>query len=158
MNMNWYERRWDAKCCSSTVKSNVHSPTITVRPDWCDQHDADYECSDYGLWHYKPHIVNGSASVASPSASNMNTSNLSQLPPLNPSTTHITNILLLNSEQHICSLSPSEIENTKKWMNIDRKYNGRLRAMKGQMSEELRDTFKPALNAQGMPFGQPADK
>jgi len=65
--------------------------------------------------------------------------NLSQLPSLNPSTTHITNVLILNSEQHIRPLSPSEIGNLKKWMDADRRYDARMRNMKGQMNEEFKD-------------------
>jgi hypothetical protein len=43
-------------------------------------------------------------------------------------------------------------------MDVDREYERRLRAMKGQMTEEFRDLFKPALSAQAMPFGQQPDK
>jgi len=113
-----------------------------------------------------PSPASGSGSIVSPSATAsgstsaqpMNMTNLSQLPSLNPSTTHITNIPMLNSEQHIRPLSPSEIENINKWMNVDRKYEARVRDMKGQMNEEFKDIFKPALNVQGMPFGQPQGK
>lgn len=104
--------------------------------------------------------TNSSAPVASPSATvsgpstnqSMSASNHSQFPALNPSTTLITNVPLLNSEQHIRPLSPTEIENIKKWMDVDREYERRMRAMKGQMNEELRDTFKPALSTQGLQF------
>ena len=109
-----------------------------------------------------PSPASGSGVVSPSAAASGSTSaqsmNLPHLPSLNPSTTHITNIPIANSEQDIRSLSPSEIGNIKKWMDVDREYERRMRAMKGQMNEELRDIFKPALNSQGMPFAQPPDK
>ena len=106
-------------------------------------------------------IASASASASSSSVTPAPSSSISNLPhlaALNDSTTHITTVPLLTSERHIRALSPSEIDNIKKWMDVDRDYDRKLRAMRSRMGEEARELFKPALAGHPHPPGQPPEK
>ncbi|KAH8097112.1 hypothetical protein BXZ70DRAFT_895483 [Cristinia sonorae] len=59
---------------------------------------------------------------------------------LNPKTTRITVVPLIDSTKLIPELSSEDIENVKGWMKKDKEYEGVYRKMKERMVEELRDT------------------
>ena len=98
--------------------------------------------------------ASASGSGVTPTSSS-SASNLPHLAGLNPATTHITAVPLLTSKRHIPALAPSEVENVKKWMDVDREYDQQLRAMRNRIGEEVRELFKPALAGQP---GQPSGK
>ena len=60
---------------------------------------------------------------------------------LNPKTSRVTIVPLVDSGTRIPQLSPAEIANVKLWMEIDKEYDGRYKAMKEKMGAELRETI-----------------
>ena len=101
--------------------------------------------------------ASASGSGVTPTSSS-SVSNVPHLAGLNPSTTRVTTVPLLTSKRHIPVLAPPEIENVKKWMDVDREYDQHLRAMRNRMGEEVRELFKPALVGQSQPSSQPSEK
>lgn len=82
--------------------------------------------------------TNGAAVAAPPTI-------IPQLTPLNvqlnPKTSRVTIVPLVGSGTRIPQLSPTEIANVKLWMEIDKEYDGRYKAMKEKMGAELRETI-----------------
>ncbi|TFY56219.1 hypothetical protein EVJ58_g7775 [Rhodofomes roseus] len=67
-----------------------------------------------------------------------------QLPPLNvqlnPKISRVAIVPLVESATKIPPLTPEEIANVKKWMEVDKEYDGRYKAMKEKMTVEMRET------------------
>ncbi|THG99270.1 hypothetical protein EW026_g3053 [Hermanssonia centrifuga] len=84
------------------------------------------------------------ASTAAPSVSSAPTV-IPQLPPLpanvslNPKTTRVSVVPLIDSENLIPQLAPDEIANVQKWMQVDKEYEGMYKKMRDRMTEEVRD-------------------
>lgn len=57
---------------------------------------------------------------------------------LNPKTTRITVVPLIDSTKLISSLSSEEVDRVKEWMKKDKEYEGGYRQMKERMGEEMR--------------------
>ncbi len=93
--------------------------------------------------------TNTTGPPSSSSATNTGSHALPLLPPLNTNTTNITTVPLAASERLIRPLSPSEVEQIRGWMEVDRVYDVRLRSMKGRMAEEAWGAFRGV--AAGMP-------
>lgn len=59
---------------------------------------------------------------------------------LNPKTSRVTIVPLVESDARISQLSPAEVANVKLWMQKDAEYDGRYKAMKEKMGAEVRET------------------
>ena len=55
--------------------------------------------------------------------------------------TNVTIVPLKDSETTIPPLKEEEIERVKEWMKADKEYEGRYKAMRERMAEEVRETI-----------------
>jgi len=82
-----------------------------------------------------------STSAAATVGAPPNTSSLPTLPPLKPSTTHITTIPLSTSHLHIPALTSPEIIKIQGWMKKDQEYEVLVGKSRERMVEEVREAL-----------------
>lgn len=95
--------------------------------------------------------VSGGNALPASNATASSSTMAGQLPPLpasvqlNPATTQVTPVPLIDSLKHIPEISEGEISEIQGWMKKDKEYEGVLRKMKERMAGEVRGMFGGAM-------------